>query len=119
MSAQVRNLKPLELNLTGKNAEEVLALLKGNGFSVDGVSEGSSIWDSHDSAITGKNVKGTRVSIIFIQDEEAHLLTVTIFNGKKVTLESGTDLHLFQRPKSGYPQGPSEWAVVRTLDIMA
>ena len=106
--------KPLEIDLQGKSLEEVMKMLQDNGFIVT-TADISTTWDSRDKALGGKE-KGPPVHVIWIKDDEAPLLTVTIFNGRKKTLEPGYDLHLFDRPPD-QPKG-QDWSTLYTLNIM-
>ena len=106
--------KKLDIDLTGKTLEEVLKILQDNDYSVS--ARQTTMWDVRAAALSGKKESWPPVHIIWIKDEESPLLTVTIFNGEKVTLKPGMDLHLFTRAPDDPPG--EDWAAVNTLNFM-
>lgn len=101
--------RPLEIDLRGKSFDEVAELLERSGFSIHR-SDVTHYWDAH------KKVADAPVRAIFIEDDGAPELTVTIFDGKKITRKPGEDLHLFDRPPGRQPG--QDWSVVHTLNLM-
>lgn len=96
---------PLEIDLRGKSLDEVMQLLKKNGFSVS--STNISLWEG---------CPGPATQVVWIEDEESSLLTVVIFNGRIITLKPGMNLHLADRPACLFPG--QDWFVARTLDLV-
>lgn len=96
---------PTEIDLRGKSLDEVIQLLKKNGFSASATN--LSLWEDS---------PGPATQVVWIEDDESSLLTVVIFNGSIVTLEPGMNLHLSDRPECLLPG--QDWFVARTLDIV-
>ena len=109
--------RSLDLDLRGKSLEEVTKILRDNGFKI-AVSQ-SSMWDDREIFLKQRppGWVGPPVHVVWIDVDEAHLLTVTIFNGKKITLTARHDLHLFDRPP-GEPPG-QDWSAIPTGMITA
>jgi hypothetical protein len=114
----VVTLEYLELDLTEKSMEEVLEILNAHGFKTEHC-DGTSAWDHYESFLRKKESKGPPVQILRIQDSQKPYLKAKLFNGKWVTLGIGQDLHLFERPKEGYPSGPPEWGRMHTYYLTA
>ena len=106
--------KLLEIDLRGRSLEEIMKLLQESGFTVS--SDKTTMWDQRDKVLYGSEKSGPPVHVVWMDNKECSLLTVTIFNGKKVRLEPGDDLHLFDRPEG---QQGQDWSVVRSLHVMA
>lgn len=109
--------RQLDLDLRGKSLEEVTKILQDNGFKV--TSSKTSMWDDREIYLGQRppGSVGPPVHVVWIDVDEAHLLTVTIFNGKKITLTSRHDLHLFDRPPD-YPTG-QDWSAIPTGRVTA
>ena len=110
--------KPLEIDLRGKGFFRVLFWLWWYGFTLK-TGDATRMWDDRESSLKGRATTGTRVRIIWIKNEEAHLLTVINFKGRRVTLESGMDLHLFDRPGLiSRILGLRDWSPITTMNVM-
>ncbi len=101
----------LEVDLRGKTFEEVVKTLKPGGF-VSRVSDATDMWRKYEEFWHGKS-SGSPVQMIWINQANAHLLTVTIFNGKTLVLDNDHDLHLFD-----CAGGEAKWSAIRTIRIM-
>ena len=95
----------LEIDLRGKSLDEVMQQLKKNGFSAS--STKISMWSKPSAPTT---------HVVWIEDDESHLLSVTIFNGMRVTLNPGMNLHFAGRPEGLLPG--QDWFVARTLEAV-
>ena len=98
--------QPTDIDLRGKSLDEVIQALRKNGFSV--CSTKISMWNS---------CPGPAMHVVWIEDDESHLLTVVILNNKIVVLEPGVNLHLSDRPEGLLPG--QDWFTARTLDALA
>ncbi len=113
-------LQPFEVDLRSKQLEEVVQLLKDNGFNVS--SSDDTMWESRwePTHPLDKGTPSPPVHIIWIKDEEAKYLTV-IFEQKGVetraTLVPGMDLHLFDQAPSQKSKD-KEWYPIKSLNIM-
>ncbi len=113
-------LQPFEVDLRGKQLEEVVQLLTDKGFNVS--SSDTKMWESRwkPEDPLDMNSPSPPVHIVWIKDGEAKYLTV-IFEQKgvetKATLVPGMDLHLFDQAPSQKSKD-KEWYPIKSLNIM-
>ncbi len=104
----------LEIDLRGKSLDEVVQLLRKSGFSAS--STEISLWSNCEKAARGEP-PGPAVRVVWIEDDEENLLTVTAFDAKVTTLKPGLHLHLADRPEGLLPG--QDWFVADTLQAFA
>jgi len=109
-SISVSGIAPLEIDLRGKTLDEVMTMLQDGGFSVSSA-DITDIYDSRETVLSGKEVLGSKVYVIWLKPEERHLLTVIPFHGAKVQVSADHNLHLFA-PSENNPEWA--WGVANT-----
>ncbi len=114
MSDQLTAVRPFTLDPTGKSAEEIVAILTEAGFTVSSA-DITETWKASETA-GGHAANGWPVTVVWLKNEEAPLLTVRIFNGSDVSLQAGQDLHLFARGPEW--SAGADWSAVRTINVM-
>jgi len=116
MGGAVMGPSALHIDLRGKSLEEVMGLLTNSGFRV--LSVKTDMWDTRERILHGRTEDGPPVHVIWMDNAEAPLLTVIIFNGKEINLKPGMDLHLFNRPDDHVEPEVQDWSAFYTLDVM-
>lgn len=94
----------IEIDIRGMSVWKVTKLLRDKGFSAS--STRISMWDSF---------PGPATDVVWIEDNESHLLSVVVHNGMIVTLKPGENLHVADRPEGLFLLPGRDWFVAETL----
>jgi len=106
-------LRPFVLDPTGKNVDEVVAILREAGFTVS-TADATYMWNGANGEPRPHSTDP--VTVIWIKNDEASQLSVKIFDGSVVEVGPGRDIHAFAKSKDW--SAGIDWGVARTLNMM-